>query len=101
MPDTKAHQFDPTRERLARMAMDQAEIGDDDLCCEPSAGTGGRAEFMPKERTTCVEVSSLHCKVLTANGSNAASCAYACGAVSRCRSRTSALGTQLPMIGKT
>lgn len=68
MPDTKAHQFYPTRERLARIAIDQAEIGDRDVCCEPSAGTGGLADFMPKERTTCVEVSSLHCKVLAAKG---------------------------------
>lgn len=70
MPDTKAHQFYPTRERLAREVIDLADIGDDDQCCEPSAGTGGLADYMPKDRTTCVEVSSLHCKVLAAKGFN-------------------------------
>lgn len=49
MPDQKAHQFYATRERMARMAVELAE-------------------HMPKERTVCVEVSGLHCKVLEAKG---------------------------------
>lgn len=70
IPDARSHQFYPTRERLARMAVGFAEegAGVDDQWCEPSAGIGGLAQYMPKDRTVCVEVSALHCKVLEAKG---------------------------------
>lgn len=70
VPDQKAHQFYPTPERLARIAADMADIGPDDTCREPSAGMGGLADLMPKDRTHCIEVSPLHCKVLEAKGHN-------------------------------
>lgn len=71
LPDQKAHQFYPTPERLARIAVDLADIGDQHTCLEPSAGMGGLADLMPaKELTACVEVSPLHCKVLNAKGHN-------------------------------
>lgn len=70
IPDQKAHQFYPTPERLARIAVGLAEIGPDDQCLEPSAGLGGLADLMPKDRTTCVEISELHAKVLEAKGHN-------------------------------
>ena len=38
------------------------------MCLEPSAGIGGLADWLPKDRTTCVEVSSLHCKILESKG---------------------------------
>ncbi len=68
IPEHKSHQFYPTRENLGSHAASllEAEIGDS--CCEPSAGQGGLAEFLPKETTTCVEVSALHCKILEAKG---------------------------------
>jgi hypothetical protein len=68
IPDKKSHQFYPTPRKLAEMAISLAEIGQHDICLEPSAGTGGLADFMPKERTYCAEISELHCKVLTAKG---------------------------------
>lgn len=70
VPDQKAHQFYPTPERLARIAVDMADIGPDDTCLEPSAGMGGLADLMKQaaERTHCVEVSPMHCKVLVAKG---------------------------------
>ena len=68
IPDQKAHQFYPTPERLARIAVDMAEIGPEDICLEPSAGLGGIADLMPKDRTRCVEISKLHCDILTAKG---------------------------------
>lgn len=68
VPDVKAHQYYPTPERLAREAVELAHIGPDHECLEPSAGTGGLADLMPKERTLCVEISELHCKVLEAKG---------------------------------
>ena len=70
IPDQKAHQFYPTPERLARIAVDLAEIGDAHQVLEPSAGMGGLADLLPTERTTCVEISPLHCKVLEAKGHN-------------------------------
>jgi hypothetical protein len=67
LPDQKAHQFYPTPEKLARIAVELAEIDDSHECLEPSAGMGGIAELMPKT-TTCIEISALHCKVLQAKG---------------------------------
>src|SRR5574340_1280662 len=54
--------------RRARFAVELAEIGPGDTCLEPSAGIGGIADFLPAERTRCVEISDLHCKVLQAKG---------------------------------
>lgn len=70
LPDQKAHQFYPTPKALAARVVELAEIGETHSCLEPSAGTGGLADFMPKDRTLCVEVSSLHCTVLEAKGFN-------------------------------
>lgn len=68
LPDQKAHQYYPTPANVAEAAIELAQIGPDDQCLEPSAGTGGLADFMPKERTLCIEISELHCKVLRAKG---------------------------------
>lgn len=68
LPDQKAHQFYPTPAGLAQRVVDLADIGPDDTCLEPSAGQGGLADLMPKDRTTCVEISPLHCAVLRAKG---------------------------------
>ena len=70
IPDQKAHQFYPTPERLARIAVELAEIGEADTVLEPSAGMGGLADLLPKERTECLEISALHCKVLESKGHN-------------------------------
>lgn len=68
VPDDKSHQFYPTQHELAARAVEFAEIGPNDECLEPSAGTGGIADLMPIGRTTCVEVSDLRCEVLEAKG---------------------------------
>ena len=68
VPDRKSHQFYPTPEWLAQKAVELAEIGEGHECLEPSAGTGGLADHMPKAQTLCVEISGLHCKVLEAKG---------------------------------
>lgn len=68
LPDQKAHQYYPTPESLAQMAVELAQIGPEDVCLEPSAGTAALANLMPKERTYCREISALHCKVLKAKG---------------------------------
>lgn len=70
LPDQKSHQYYPTPEALAKRVVELAEIGPDHECLEPSAGTGGLADLLPRERTTCLEISGLHCKVLEAKGHN-------------------------------
>lgn len=68
IPDKVSHQYYPTPEKLARIAIEMAEIAGGHTVLEPSAGQGGIADHLPKERTTCVEASSLHVKVLQAKG---------------------------------
>lgn len=70
LPDQRAHQYYPTPANVAESAIELAQIGPDHTCLEPSAGTGGLADLMPKDRTICVEISALHCKVLSAKGHN-------------------------------
>lgn len=68
IPDHVSHQYFPTREKLASYAVEQADIQPTDTILEPEAGQGGIAEFLPADRTTCVEISDLHCKILAAKG---------------------------------
>ena len=70
IPDAKTHQFYPTPENIALAAVERAMEGatDDMTWCEPSAGQGGLANYMPNARLTCVEISSLHCSILAAKG---------------------------------
>ncbi|MBZ9574638.1 class I SAM-dependent methyltransferase [Modicisalibacter sp. MOD 31.J] len=68
IPDQRSHQYYPTPEHIADEAVSLAEIGAGDRVLEPSAGQGHIAQRLPRERTTCVEVAELHCKVLTSQG---------------------------------
>lgn len=68
LPDQKSHQFYPSPESVAGDVAELAEVEEGDEFLEPSAGQGGIAEFLPKDRTTCVEISPLHCKVLESKG---------------------------------
>lgn len=68
IPEHKSHQFYPTPEPLARRVVELAEVGVDDICLEPQAGQGGLAQFMPNDRTTCVEINELNCDILRAKG---------------------------------
>lgn len=68
IPDQKAHQFYPTPANVADAVIEEAQIGEGDECIEPSAGNGALADRMPKERTTCVEISALRAQVLEAKG---------------------------------
>lgn len=69
IPDKVSHQFYPTPERLAKLAVAFADIGINDTVLEPSAGMGSIAdEVLYKQNLTCVEVSPLHCKVLESKG---------------------------------
>lgn len=68
LPDIKSHQFYPTPAILAKILLDDVTIQPGERCLEPSAGMGGLADLMPKDQTTCVEVSALRCRVLEAKG---------------------------------
>lgn len=70
LPDQKAHQYYPTPDNLAQVAVDTAMVGAEPGMnwLEPSAGTGSLADLMPKENTACIEISALHCKILEAKG---------------------------------
>lgn len=68
VPEQKSHQYYPTPPGLAERLVEMADIGDTDTCLEPSAGTGAIADLLPKDRTTCVEVSALHAAVLEQKG---------------------------------
>lgn len=68
IPDHKSHQFYPTPAELAAKAIELAGIGPKDTVLEPSAGQGSLADLLPRERTTCVEISKLHCDILSAKG---------------------------------
>lgn len=70
IPDQQSHQYYPTPDNLAELAESILEIGPEHKCLEPSAGQGGLAKYMPADRTTCVEISKLHCTVLEAKGFN-------------------------------
>ena len=71
LPDQKAHQYYPTPGHLATEAAAIADIGSQDQVLEPSAGQGALAFALPRERTTCVEISPLQVKILEAKGYNA------------------------------
>lgn len=66
IPDQQSHQFFPTPDVIAAAAAALAQIGPHHTVLEPGAGHGDLADYLPKEQTTCVEVSGLHCAVLKA-----------------------------------
>lgn len=65
IPNQKSHQFYPTPEDVAQLAIEYASEGDRaGQWLEPSAGQGGLVKFMPVGRTTAVEISPLHCEII-------------------------------------
>lgn len=70
VPDEISHQFYPTPENLVDEMLVLADVSDQDQILEPSAGHGAIAKHLPKERLTCVEISSLHAAVLQGHGLN-------------------------------
>lgn len=68
IPDQQLHQFYPTPAELAQELVELAEIGESDSVLEPESGTMAIGRLLPVERTQCVEISSLHCKVARSLG---------------------------------
>jgi len=67
IPDHKSHQFYPTPQELAELAVSYADIEDGMAVLEPSAGQGGIADYLPAG-SMLVEVSALHCEILKEKG---------------------------------
>ncbi len=70
MPDKKAYQFYQTPPELAVTAAEMLDIQPSDYCLEPSAGQGALAVHMPKDKTLCIELAPLRCKILKEKGFN-------------------------------
>lgn len=68
VPDKVSHQYYPTPERVAQAAVAMLDPHDGGSYLEPSAGQGAIAELLPKDRTTCIEISEVHCAILRAKG---------------------------------
>jgi len=69
IPDEKSHQFYPTPSKIAKIAIEMADIQNDDTILEPSAGQGDLAKYIqPTAMVTCVEISPLNCKILKSKG---------------------------------
>lgn len=68
IPDHRSHQYYPTPEWLAAEAVRLADITENHAVLEPSAGQGAILKQMPSANVTSVEVSDLHCKILTEQG---------------------------------
>lgn len=68
VPHCYATQYFPTPKELAERCIALANIQPGMTCLEPQAGLGGLASFMPRERTTCVELSKLRCLALREMG---------------------------------
>lgn len=70
IPDQKSYQFYPTPKNLAEEVVTLAGVKESDQCLEPSAGQGAIADLLPKDRTTCIEISKVHCDILESKGYN-------------------------------
>lgn len=68
--DKHTHQYHPTKGELATYCVEKADIQEDDEVLEPSAGQGGLANLLPKERTTCIEIARLNSLILKEKGFN-------------------------------
>jgi len=68
IPDYQSYQYYPTIPAVAKAAISMADIDDTHQCLEPSAGTGGISDFLPIDRTICVEISNIHCAILKSKG---------------------------------
>ena len=68
IPDRATHQFYPTPDDVAELAITLAEIQPQHTCLEPSAGTGALAKRMADNPLLCVEQAKLFCDILEAQG---------------------------------
>lgn len=70
VPEQASYQFYPTRSVIADEAAERLDVKAGRKYCEPSAGNGDLAQFLPKESTLCIEIAAVRAKVLEAKGYN-------------------------------
>ncbi|MCF5382486.1 DUF4942 domain-containing protein [Pseudomonas syringae] len=70
VPETVSYQFYPSRSEIAVKAASRLDIRDGLTYCEPQAGTGDLAQYLPKDSTFCIEIADVRVKVLAAKGYN-------------------------------
>lgn len=68
VPEQASYQFYPTRSAIGEEAASKLDIEAGRIYCEPSAGTGDLAQFLPVASTTCIELADVRVKVLEAKG---------------------------------
>jgi hypothetical protein len=70
VPEQASYQFYATKGSIGEVAASCLDIREGLRYCEPSAGTGDLARFLPKESTLCIELADVRVKVLEAKGYN-------------------------------
>lgn len=70
IPEQASYQFYPTRSAIGEEAASRLDITPGRTYCEPSAGTGDLAQYLPIATTTCIELADVRAKVLVAKGYN-------------------------------
>jgi hypothetical protein len=70
VPERASYQFYPTKGSIGREAASRLDVREGMTCCEPSAGTGDLAQYLPRLTTLCIELAEVRVKVLEAKGFN-------------------------------
>lgn len=70
VPEKASYQFYPSRSEIAAEAASRLDIRAGLTYCEPQAGTGDLAQYLPKDSTVCIEIADVRVKVLAAKGYN-------------------------------
>ncbi|WP_121498146.1 DUF4942 domain-containing protein [Pseudomonas aeruginosa] len=68
VPEKAAYQWYPTRSEIGAKAAALLDARPGHNCCEPQAGTGDLAQYLPKDSTLCIELAQVRVKVLEAKG---------------------------------
>lgn len=68
VPEKVSYQFYATKGSIGAEAARRLDAQPGMKCCEPSAGTGDLAGFLPQESTLCIELAPVRAKVLEAKG---------------------------------
>jgi hypothetical protein len=68
VPEQTSYQFYATRSVIGLEAAALLGVHEGLNYCEPSAGVGDLAQYLPKESTTCIELAQVRAKVLEAKG---------------------------------
>lgn len=70
VPERVSYQFFPTKSEIGEEAASCLNVVEGRRYCEPSAGVGDLAQYLPKDSTVCIELAQVRAKVLAAKGYN-------------------------------